>query len=106
MGTSNNSKTGETAQIPVTAPQAIEAGQIQRGTDTMFRPHPFTRPINSSAEIVRLAFSVKETARILGVSTKTVRRLICRGLLKPSKALRHLLIPKREIERFLDHTSA
>jgi excisionase family DNA binding protein len=54
----------------------------------------------------RLAFSVQETAEMLGVSEKTVRRLIKRRLLHPSNALRHLLIPKKEIERFLAETSA
>jgi len=54
----------------------------------------------------RLAFSVKEAAEILGVSEKTIRRLVARGLLRSSKALRHLLIPKKEIERFLETTTA
>jgi len=52
----------------------------------------------------RLAFSVKETAGLLGVSEKTIRRLIARGLIRPSRALRHLLIPRSEIERFLKDT--
>ena len=54
----------------------------------------------------RLAFSVRETAEMLGVSEKTVRRLIGRGLIRPSRALRHLLISKKEIERFLEQTTA
>lgn len=54
---------------------------------------------------IRMAFSVRETADILGVSEKTVRRLVGRKLLRPSRALRHLLIPKKEIERFLDETT-
>lgn len=54
----------------------------------------------------RLAFSVKEAGEILGISEKSVRRLILRGLLRPSRALRHLLIPKKEIERFLEETSS
>ncbi|HEY5041272.1 MAG TPA: helix-turn-helix domain-containing protein [Verrucomicrobiae bacterium] len=53
---------------------------------------------------MRMAFSIKEVAEILGVSDKTVRRLINRKLLRPSRALRHLLIPKKEIERFLQET--
>jgi excisionase family DNA binding protein len=53
----------------------------------------------------RLAFSVKEAAEMLGVSEKSVRRLIDRRLLRPSRALRHLLIPKKEIERFLEETT-
>jgi excisionase family DNA binding protein len=52
----------------------------------------------------RLAYTVKETAQMLGISEKSVRRLIDRGLLRTSKALRHLLIPRSEIERFLRDT--
>ncbi len=52
----------------------------------------------------KLAYRVKETAQILGISEKSVRRLIDRGLLRSSKALRHLLIPRHEIERFLRDT--
>ena len=62
--------------------------------------------VRGSPSAQRLAFSVNETAEMLGVSDKTVRRLIHRKLLHPSRALRHLLIPKKEIERFLDDTSA
>ena len=54
----------------------------------------------------RLAYSVREAADMLGVCEKTIRRLISRGLLHPSIALRHLLIPKKEIERFLEETSS
>lgn len=53
----------------------------------------------------RLALSVKETAEALGVCEKTVRRLIQRRLLRASRALRHLLIPRTEIERLLRETS-
>ena len=53
----------------------------------------------------RLAFSVRETAEALGVSEKTIRRLIDRQLLNPSRALRHLLISKKEVERFLEETT-
>lgn len=49
----------------------------------------------------RLALSVRETASVLGVSEKTIRRLIDRRLLRVSRSLRHILIPRSEIERFL-----
>jgi excisionase family DNA binding protein len=52
----------------------------------------------------RLAYSLKETAAMLGICDKSVRRLILRGLIRPSRALRHVLIPKTEIERFLRDT--
>jgi excisionase family DNA binding protein len=66
---------------------------------------PIIAKIEHNAVPPRLAFSVKETAGMLGVSEKTVHRLIARGLLRPSRALRHLLIPKTEIEKFLDRTT-
>ncbi|MHB1307815.1 MAG: helix-turn-helix domain-containing protein [Limisphaerales bacterium] len=50
---------------------------------------------------IRLAYSLQETAQMLGVCDKSVRRLILRGLIRPSRALRHLRIPKDEIDRFL-----
>ena len=56
-------------------------------------------------KLPRLAFSVKETAEILGISQQTVYRLICRGLLKSSLALRSKMIAKSEIERFLRDTT-
>ncbi|MCW5557810.1 MAG: helix-turn-helix domain-containing protein [Verrucomicrobiae bacterium] len=52
----------------------------------------------------RLAYSVRETAAALGVSEKTIRRLIDRGLLRVSRSLRHILIPRAEIDRFLRST--
>ena len=52
----------------------------------------------------RLAYSVQEAAHMLGVCDKSVRRLILRGLIRPSRALRHILIPKDELERFLRET--
>jgi len=52
----------------------------------------------------RLAYSLKETALMLGICEKSVRRLIHRGLIRPCRALRHILIPKTEIDRFLRDT--
>ena len=55
----------------------------------------------STAELRRRAFSIKETAIILAVSPPSVRRLIARGLLRPNRTLRHLRISQAEIDRFL-----
>jgi excisionase family DNA binding protein len=52
----------------------------------------------------RLAYTMQETADILGVSYITVHRLLKRGLLKCSSAVRHKLIPASEIKRFLKDT--
>lgn len=53
----------------------------------------------------RLAYSVKETAEILGISEKTVRRLIVSGEIRVSRKIRHLIIPKKELERFLSEAT-
>ena len=49
----------------------------------------------------RGALKVKEAAEYLGVSSVTVRRLVKRGLIRPNLALRHILIPVDELDRFL-----
>ena len=47
------------------------------------------------------ALKLADAAKYLGVSPISVRRLIKRGLLKPNRALRHLLIAVSELDRFL-----
>jgi len=48
------------------------------------------------------ALKIKAAASYLSVSTVTVRRLIERGLIKPNRALRHVLIPVAELDRFIN----
>ena len=47
------------------------------------------------------AVKTREAAKRLGVTPKTVRSLVQRGLLKPNRAARHLLFPIEELARFL-----
>jgi len=54
----------------------------------------------------KLAYSMGEVADALGVSYVTVHRLLKRGLLKSSTALRQKLIPATELQRFLNDTLA
>lgn len=49
-------------------------------------------------------YTLKEAALFLNVSTRTVERLIERKLLRRNKALRKILIPRSELERFLENT--
>jgi excisionase family DNA binding protein len=49
----------------------------------------------------RLAYTMRETAAILGVSYITVHRLLKRGKMRASDAIRNKVIPKTEIEKFL-----
>jgi excisionase family DNA binding protein len=50
---------------------------------------------------LRRAYKIKEAAEILGVKPLSVRRAIARGVLKPCRVFRHVLIPADEIERLL-----
>ena len=60
-------------------------------------------PIGS---LPRLAYTLPETAKILGISYISVYRLVERRKLKASNALPgRKLIPSREIEAFLARTS-
>jgi excisionase family DNA binding protein len=48
------------------------------------------------------ALKIKDAAKYLGgLSTITVHRLIRRGFIKPNRALRHILIPVSELDKFL-----
>jgi hypothetical protein len=56
-------------------------------------PPPTTKPA---------ALKLKDACAYLGgVSPITLRRLIGRGLIKPNRALRHILIPVSELDRFI-----
>src|SRR5260370_40640925 len=48
-----------------------------------------------------LTYSAREAAAVIGVSYWTTLRLIKRGKLRAIGAIRHKLIPKAELERFL-----
>ena len=51
---------------------------------------------------VRGALKLKAACEYLGgLSVPTMHRLIERGLLRPNRALRHLLFPIAELDRFL-----
>ena len=55
---------------------------------------------NSESNLNKLFYTVDEAAELLSVSTKSVRRLIKRGQLSNSKALRKILIPRCDLEGF------
>lgn len=63
-------------------------------------PYSNTNPIECGSPS-RRAYKIHEVADILGVTSISVRRLIDRGLLRPCRALRHVLVPADEIEKLL-----
>lgn len=50
-------------------------------------------------------FKRAEAAHYLGISTVSLDRLTARGLLRPSRALRHPIYSKDDLDRFLRETS-
>lgn len=66
---------------------------------------PTIKPSDGPA-LPRLAYTMRETAHVLGVDYQTVYRLTKRGLLKSSGGLRTKLFPISEIQRFLSSTAA
>jgi hypothetical protein len=52
-------------------------------------------------EILPRALQLKRAAEYIDVSEMSMRRLIKRGLIKPNRALRHILIPVAELDHFL-----
>ncbi len=62
-----------------------------------FKESTGTRPILPST---KRFYSIKEAAVELNLSEATVRRLISRGLLRPSRAIRHIRIPREQLDEF------
>ena len=52
----------------------------------------------------KMAVTRKVAAAMLGVSTNSLDRLVRRGLIRPSRALRRPLFPVKELNRFLEET--
>jgi ribosomal protein S20 len=53
----------------------------------------------------KLAFNLKEAASALSISSRSLRRLVKRGLLHPSKASRCFIFSLTELKRFLHDTT-
>jgi excisionase family DNA binding protein len=69
--------------------------------DTPKPEHANGTTAKTSEKLPRLAYSMRETAEILRVSYITVHRLLKRGKLRASDAIRSKIIPRTEIDRFL-----
>lgn len=58
-----------------------------------------------SARLAKLAYTLHEAAEALGLSKRTIRRLVRRGLLRPSKAVQRFIFSRKELDRFLEETT-
>lgn len=59
---------------------------------------------NGSGRVERLFYTVPEVSEMLSVCQKTVYRLLQRGLLQSSSAVRHKRIPRSSLESFMAKT--
>ena len=64
------------------------------------------RKKREEGELPRLAFSLKETAQILGVSYSQAYKFVRAGLIRSCSVSAKKIIPRSEIERFLRRTLA
>ena len=60
---------------------------------------------NTNDRFKRLSYTKVEAATLLGISMPTLDRLVKRGLIKPSRALRRPLFSRRLLEKFLEDTT-
>lgn len=60
---------------------------------------------NGSRRVERMFYSVLEVSEMFGISQKSVYRLLARGLLTSSPALRHKRISKVSIDAFVSTAS-
>ena len=60
---------------------------------------------NGSERVGRVFYSASEVGEMFGICTKSVYRLLDRGLLKSSSAIRHKRISKASIDEFIAKTT-
>ena len=105
-----NNESKDTLSIAITGVLTIGRRELEgilaqcfQGSATSITPN--LRLPMGEAKPAPMSFTVKQTAELLGVGNETVYRLLKRGLLRSSSALRTKVIPKSEIERFLKETT-
>ena len=100
----------DTLTIAITGVLTIGRAELEQMLARLFQSGPASSPANlklqsGDGKPAPMSFTVKQTAELLGVGPETVYRLLKRGLLRSSSALRTKVIPKVEIERFLKETT-
>jgi len=61
--------------------------------------------MNGTGRMEQVFYSVSEVSQLFGISNKTVYRLLQRGLLQSSSALRHKRITRVSVEAFINASS-
>jgi excisionase family DNA binding protein len=70
---------------------------------TDIKQQSLSRNTTNSVSVKQGALKLKDACTYLGgISPSSVRRLIDQGRLRPNRALRHILIPIAELDRFIN----
>ena len=78
---------------------------VQRGLKTPKRARPTTGTEHPSKRPVeKLCYNAAETCQVLGISRKTLSRLMERKLLRSLSVLRTHLFTRAELDRFLEES--
>ena len=92
------------------SPVRVKASAGWLGVTDAAQPIPGTQagdmrmPLNTIEPSKRIFLSVEEVAQLFGLSKKTVYRLLDRGLLRSSNAVRHKMILKASVDEFVAKT--
>lgn len=105
-----NADPKDTLSIAITGVLTIHRAELEQLLGRLFTVNalsnaPVLGNLEGGGTPSRMSFTVKQAAEALGVSNATVYRLLTRGLLRSSSALRTKVIPRTEIERFLKETT-
>lgn len=105
-----NAESKDTLTIAISGVLTIGRGELEQMLARFFQSGLASNMPNLKLQLgdgkpAPMSFTVKQTAELLGVGPETVYRLLKRGLLRSSSALRTKVIPKVEIERFLKETT-
>jgi excisionase family DNA binding protein len=105
-----NTESKDTLTIAISGVLTIGRGEIEQLLARLFQSSPASSPPSLKLPLgdgkpAPMGCTVKQTAELLGVGDATVYRLLKRGLLRSSSALRTKVIPKLEIDRFLKETT-
>ena len=57
--------------------------------------------VETPVGVVRRLYNIHEAAQSLGMSTRSVRNLVERGVLKPKRTLNKFLFTPAELDRFV-----
>ena len=83
----------------------LTTAEVKPADTSEIKPRRFDpNDLIADGKLLKLLYTIAETAFLFSQSEKTIRRFVERGLLQTSKATRHVLITRESILTFLKTT--